>query len=567
MVIAKDRRCYWPSAALLAIVCCVVGTHARTPSRSENRNPAWQPQVWYRLDNSGPETTCQLPAAGHNRFLLVIGCLADASQSHEVRLQLRASEGHQPSDSAAFLSRGNVDSTTPVSSAIPLRVNAVRHQPAAVPSIEKPRTHPEINTPRSTPLDRDFFLHVTDGDLDDPKQYARISARCIGQGDRVHVWLDRQLGSPATFSVQVEELIRVLEDEVLPRVESDHGHLRDVDGDGRFAVVLSPWLSRLQGGRVSIGGMVRSSDFQLDIAAPLGNRCDMLLLNSQLPSGSALLDLLSHEVTHAACISQRLLTSRRSFVDEQDWLSEALAHLSEPGWSNLDFRISTFLDDPSRYPLVVPDYYRAGLWRNSGCRGATFLFHRWCVEQHGSELRGRLAKSSEQGTRNLEQATSRRFEDLFREWSIALTDDDTRRDSPIDLYSRVGRQGLAGIRRNRWTAGRSCETGSRERTLAIRGTAFAAVELTADDAGFRTLCLSGDSAAHWQFSICRLPEDWPNIEMRIDTESGSADSTQHNSLTSRQSLIVRIDEQAGRAIELIQLVCDRRDGDDLESSS
>ncbi len=51
-------------------------------------------------------------------------------------------------------------------------------------------------------------------------------------------------------------------DDVVPRIESQFGSLSDIDGDGSLAIVLTPWLSRLQGGHTSIGGMVRSSDYQ-----------------------------------------------------------------------------------------------------------------------------------------------------------------------------------------------------------------------------------------------------------------------------------------------------------------
>ena len=53
--------------------------------------------------------------------------------------------------------------------------------------------------------------------------------------------------------------------------------------------------------------------------------------------------------------------------------------------------------------------------------------------------------------------------------------------------------------------------------------------------------------------------------MRIDSESTAVDVAHHNSSPSRRPLTVRIEEQAGRAIELIHLVCDHRDGNDLES--
>ena len=308
----------------------------------------------------------------------------------------------------------------------------------------------------------------------------------------------RDQGPRINHHIRIRQ-VRVLDEEVLPRVESQFGPLSDVDDDGCLAVVLTPWLSRLQGGRTSIGGMVRSSDFQRSMSPPFGNRSDMLFLNSALPSDAALRDLVSHEVAHAACISQRLSHGTDALRDEEDWLSEALAHLAEPGWSNLDHRLAAFLDDPSRFPLVVPDYYRAGLWRNPGCRGATYLFTRWCVGQSEPQLVRQLAQSAERGTRNLERATGRRFAELFREWSLSVASGDEL--AALDLKNVLNRLGSAGLQPT------ICPAGSSEHTLQVRGTAFAVVDLLVDESASRTLRISGDSTAKWQFSICRWPDD------------------------------------------------------------
>src|SRR5207244_1141125 len=87
---------------------------------------------------------------------------------------------------------------------------------------------------------------------------------------------------------------------------------------------------------------------------------------------------------------------------------------------NLDYRVSAFLSDPERYQLVVPDYYRAGLWRSHGNRGATYLFLRWCADRYGPGLPAQLTQSSLNGTANVEAATQERFDELFRQWSAAL---------------------------------------------------------------------------------------------------------------------------------------------------
>jgi hypothetical protein len=474
---------------LLTILLVASGLIVSRAARSDRTTdivlaPTWQPDAWYQLEDRDAITLCDLPAGG--RYRLVIGCLGDAAEEYQVRLRLTSNAASLPRSQPEqwALNIAPVDPTQPAP-----QVSTI--------IAEKP----ELRLGDT----RDFFLHVTDGDLDDPKQYARISARSVACGQRVCVYVDQQLPEGEVTQSRIDELLRTLETDVLPRIESQFGGLQDVDRDGHFAVVLTPWLSRLQGGRTSIGGMVRSSDFRVAVPPPLGNRGDMLFLNSSLPADASLRDLLSHEVAHAACISQRLANSHGQPLaeEEEDWLSEALAHLAEPGWSNLDHRVAAFLNDPSRYPLVVPDYYRAGLWRNPGCRGATFLFTRWCVARHGSDLVRRLIESRSSGIRNLERATGRTFQELFREWSLSLASEEEL--TAPDLRAVLNRLGSRGLRPTTFR-----REAPDEQSLRVRGTAFTVVELRLTSSAARTMRIVGDSATRWQFSICRLPTELPS---------------------------------------------------------
>lgn len=482
------RHCRrWIVTAVLTMLLTAGGwlaMQAARPDRTPNLMSVsdWRPHTWYRLDNRSPAAACELPA-GH-RYRLVLGCLGDATQEHTVSFRLTSSGPSPRHDDRPGLKAVSLDR----------HASQWTNQPVALHPSSTHRSG--ANRPLVAP--REFFLHVTDGSLDDPKQYARITAGNVACGTRVRIFVDQQLARGEVPQSRIDELVRLLEDDVVPRVESQFGPLSDVDGDGCLAIVLTPWLSRLQGGRTTIGGMVRSSDYQRDVSPPFGNRSDMLFLNSSLPSDAALRDLVSHEVAHAACISQRLSRGTGNLRDEEDWLSESLAHLAEPGWTNLDHRIAAFLDDPSRYPLVVPDYYRAGLWRNPGCRGATFLFTRWCVGQCEPQLARQLAQSTEHGTHNLERATGRRFEDLFRNWSLSVANGD-QLDSP-DLRSVLRRRDSTGLQPIVF------RTENCEHTQQVRGTAFAVVDLLVDESSLRTLHIAGDSAAKWQFSICRWPD-------------------------------------------------------------
>jgi hypothetical protein len=501
-----------PLLAMLLIASSVLALRAARPDRVGEvvLSPIWQPNEWYQLDGRQSISLCELPAGV--RYRLVIGCLGDSAEEYAVRVQLSYSRHrvhlggshalalHQPNNLSTSSTRERGGSRNADERESPMHDrwrrdhNLSRLNPA--PCSWRTESEQPIGSTR------DFFLHVTDGDFGDPKQYARITARNVACGQRVRVFLDQQLPDGEVSSSRIEELLQTLEADVLPRIESQFGPLQDVDQDGRLAVVLTPWLSRLQGGRTSIGGMVRSSDFRVDVPAPLGNRGDMLFLNSALPSDDSLRDLLSHEVAHAACISQRLTHRGDRVAEEEDWLSEALAHMAEPGWSNLDQRLATFLEEPSRYPLVVPDYYRAGLWRNPGCRGATYLFTRWCVERYGSTLIRQLVDSPTSGTHNLEQATGQSFDELFREWSVSLASGDALASS--DLHVVLARLDSQGLKPVEFDADED-----HEQTLRVRGTALTVVEFRVSSSESRILKIVGTPTARWQFSICQLRDDLP----------------------------------------------------------
>lgn len=273
---------------------------------------------------------------------------------------------------------------------------------------------------------RSFFLHVTDGPLDDPRQYAAVRTRVIEESEHVRILLDEQEPHSERIASLARRIRNELEQTILPVCTQTFGNWRDVDGDGKLTIVLTPWLDKLQGGKTSLKGFVRGTDFDERIPAPLGNRCDAIYLNSNLALTVNLRSLLGHEYFHVLQCSVRGNQPGRLPLEE-DWLSEAQAHLAEM-WlrgddSNLRHRIDSFLTSPGTAPLVVKDYYRAGLWRDDGCRGATFLFLNWCAEREGADFLARLLRSPQTGTQNIESIMGTPFPDLHRAWTISMLSD------------------------------------------------------------------------------------------------------------------------------------------------
>src|SRR5208337_4955642 len=116
----------------------------------------------------------------------------------------------------------------------------------------------------------------------------------------------------------------------------------DVDRDGRFTLLFTAWLRKLQDGKVAVGGFVRGSDFYRDLEAPFSNRCDMMYLSTDLKPGPYLRTLIAHEYTHAVIFCEHVLGDHVAGLaarDEESWLNEGLAHLAEEmhgySWDNL----------------------------------------------------------------------------------------------------------------------------------------------------------------------------------------------------------------------------------------
>ncbi|MFQ5732946.1 MAG: hypothetical protein ACE5KM_13480 [Planctomycetaceae bacterium] len=436
---------------------------------------------------------CTLPCGPDSRYLLVVGSLGNPDGEYRVGLT------SDVVDDLPGITERKLGRTL-------RRLDSGRQPgPAAIPNLAPARMG---NAPM------DFFLHVAEGRLDDPRQYARIATREIALGAHVRVLVDRQVGESRGLQQTASEIVRLFEREILPRFRTTLGPHCDTDGDGRLTVVLTPWLGRLQGGRTSLGGMVRPSDFRLDTPRPFSNRCDVLFLNPSLKTGPKLRAVLVHEYAHVVTFSRRFSRDNASDSppDMDDWLSEGIAHTAEHlqsvGWSNLDHRVAAYLRSPQSYPLVISDYYRAGLWRNDGCRGATFLFLRWCADRFGEAFLRRMVDGRSAGVSGVEEASGRRFADVFRDWTAALAaetcDGPVVEGRPLPRYSsirlrgRLGTETLAGPAVVAWDGVSALQ-------VAVRGTSVCFVRLSCPVAGTRRLRIQATPGARLQLTIIRLP--------------------------------------------------------------
>src|SRR5260370_38431736 len=180
-----------------------------------------------------------------------------------------------------------------------------------------------------------------------------------GGGKHCQVYVDHDFADADGLQPTVKDAIAVFDEEIYPKACERLGHALDVDRDGRFTILFTPWLDKLSGGKIKLDGFVRGSDFYRDLDAPHGNRCDLMYLITNLKPAPYLHTLLAHEYTHAVVFSEHVFGEylpNREGKEEEGWLNAGLAHLNEDAhgysWHNLAHRVSAFPATPERNSVV-----------------------------------------------------------------------------------------------------------------------------------------------------------------------------------------------------------------------
>ncbi len=130
--------------------------------------------------------------------------------------------------------------------------------PRGVPDLAFPPLRPVAETVATAPpLERTFHLLVRDGDVSSASNYLAVQGRLRAVGHRVQVYVDAQDISVVGAEV-LRDLVTTFDDQVFPTAARTLGQASDIDGDGRFTVLISSWLTRLAGGRHAVDGFVRA---------------------------------------------------------------------------------------------------------------------------------------------------------------------------------------------------------------------------------------------------------------------------------------------------------------------
>jgi hypothetical protein len=343
------------AAALLLLAGGWIAAAPR-PGRLGAGATGWSPGLPRAIAVQGGRALFRVPSPSPtSQTLVVVSALARGAGPYSIRLSAR------PVDRAEGLAPAN-------------------DRPPASPSSRW--AAPALPTPsaagdRPPPDERVFHMMVRPGDIASPSNYAPIRSVLKAVGRRVQVYVARADADRVGGDL-LEDLVVTFDDRILPVAARCFGAARDVDGDGRFTILLSSSLDHLGGGRHAVDGFVKVADLDPSVPPPFGNHCDMMYLNTAMRAGPYLRTIVAHEYMHAVVYSQKTLRHAQTAGDgpeEEGWLDEAMAHLAEDLYgfstSNLDYRVSAFLSCPERYQLVVADYFAADLLRSHGHRGRT----------------------------------------------------------------------------------------------------------------------------------------------------------------------------------------------------
>ncbi|HVJ80248.1 MAG TPA: hypothetical protein VNC50_04185 [Planctomycetia bacterium] len=498
-----------PCSLLALIVALGFG---RSPERPEPADwPEFQPIPIAVTRSSGASVTLPGGPAGRN-YLVVVGTPEAGEKPTTVRFEREDVAEHEPVTI-------DLPPIRPEWSAKLAKRRATMAHSRAQAAPEPSRSSAKFAPKRS------FYMMTGDGAVQDVANYRQIEAELVAVGKHCIIYVDKD-DAPTRFSREVvNEVISTFDERIQPRSVELFGRHRDVDRNGKFTILFSHWLGDLAGGKVAIGGFVRGGDFYRDVDAPYSNQCDMLYLNSNLKPGPHLRTLIAHEYVHAITFCEHVFGDflpGEAGLDEEGWLNEGISHLAEnlmgAGWSNLDYRISTYLSNPQKYRLAVSDYYRAGLFRCHGCRGATYLMLRWCVDEKGDGLLKELVQSNLAGAENLETAMERPFAELFRQWTIAVSLQGMTNYAgkgslrSVPLRSKLGNYVLAGPRMPRLVGEAYVGT--------LAPTSFLASQVPVAAGKTTRLQIETAEQSPVQVTVMRLPDDLGVAELEIAPVAG-----------------------------------------------
>lgn len=253
-----------------------------------------------------------------------------------------------------------------------------------------------------------------------PETTTTVKSQVVAQGNWVTVYLDNAELDSYSPNRLAREIVLELESNVGAKVVDLLG-LKSQSRNQPLSILLTTQFIphqtfRAQNEKVPLRGFVKSFD------SANGEINDLICMDSRLGTNAELSTLLTHEFTHVVTARADRLNRRI----REDWMSEALAHLSEIrcgcGLENLNPRIKAFLANPHSKPLQIDNFRESGFYRDPVSRGAGALFLDFCVTHFGVKMLKNLVHSDQSSIETLEQVSQISFPQLLQNWGLELAD-------------------------------------------------------------------------------------------------------------------------------------------------
>ncbi len=190
----------------------------------------------------------------------------------------------------------------------------------------------------------------------------------------------------------LNSFLEEIENVIIPRLNTLWGKLPDIDNDGKISFLFTPTINEEE---CAVGFFNPEDFYKRDASSPFSNEMDILYIaipevNNFSYSTKCICSTIAHELTHAINYNiktySRFLNNFSTPPQEETFLDEALAHLSESlcGYGISGGNVSIlfyYLNNLEKYSVCKNDYLENS--DSNGRRAAATMFLSWLFWKKG----------------------------------------------------------------------------------------------------------------------------------------------------------------------------------------
>lgn len=339
------------------------------------------------------------------------------------------------------------------------------------------------------------------------KLYSAKNANLIGDYNNIVVYANSEYEHGLPVS-RIKTALAEFDTQIYQQITRTFGEPLDRDNNKKVIFLIT----RLNEGH---WGLFNSQSLEKDEEDIMYISADYVKSSSFRKDG--LKSVLAHELQHLINFSERLRISQRDpskYSYEEPWLNEALSHIAEDliGHNKGNkYNLGEFLSFPFQYPLTWIDDM------DNSHRGHAYLFLRGLVDDRGEGILSRLVKTHHRGTKNIEVATGKRFNDLFDKHvkRIFLSGNPFNNDLQYNYKSEYL---MVGTKRTFRTPGElTYKTNSALLSTLVAPTTAAYIKLTGKGSN-ETISIHTDTRGKFKAILIPLPKRLNLVEFVVDDD-------------------------------------------------